>query len=419
MKKLLALLLTFVMLLSVSSINTFALFDEVSDEFLAAVRVEYGNESIQKNEVMIYYLKELSQGKFVTKYAVSGYFYTCDMVDISVGKYVISTSRPEPVIYSDGTMYDIVNAYEQGIINDDDLYTMSEFEELHMVSSKITGALSDKLKRYEKDEYINVRFEVQGSDYTLSDIDKNWVSDLGSATKKLDEHYESLHQKLVNEVLKDIDYIERAHNNGISVIAVKHNDIFTVVQSDFVTELDYVSEIHMKYIDTYKPKFKEYVYDEKCWQYDESGNLSYALINAHSITGSTAEAGFRFGDIIVESPAIYSNFTYGYGIYDFGMDKFYDVYDLKDCADKYYRLESSLAFYSRAKEAGDINNDGALTVLDATMIQRHLAKLDVIRTVEFVSHDGKYVSNIADTDKNGMVTVLDATVIQKKIAKYI
>ena len=137
MKKILALLLTLVILCSCASISAFALYDEVTDEFLEAVRVEYDNDKIEKNAVLIYYMKELSENKYVTQYAVSGYMYTCDMVNIVVGNYIIESARPEPVIFADGTMYEMVDAYEKGIINDDDLFLMSTFDEIDMISLKV------------------------------------------------------------------------------------------------------------------------------------------------------------------------------------------------------------------------------------------------------------------------------------------
>lgn len=59
---------------------------------------------------------------------------------------------------------------------------------------------------------------------------------------------------------------------------------------------------------------------------------------------------------------------------------------------------------------GDVDLDGKVTILDATMIQRHLAKLSTLSSAQLAN---------ADTDRDGTVSILDATRIQRYIAKLI
>lgn len=59
---------------------------------------------------------------------------------------------------------------------------------------------------------------------------------------------------------------------------------------------------------------------------------------------------------------------------------------------------------------GDIDGDGKITILDVTMIQRHIAQLTTISDDRFTC---------ADTDKDGKITILDATKIQRFIAQII
>ena len=59
---------------------------------------------------------------------------------------------------------------------------------------------------------------------------------------------------------------------------------------------------------------------------------------------------------------------------------------------------------------GDVNGDGKVNVLDATMIQRHIAQLITIDEDKLPC---------ADTDKNGKIAIMDATAIQRYIAKVI
>lgn len=56
---------------------------------------------------------------------------------------------------------------------------------------------------------------------------------------------------------------------------------------------------------------------------------------------------------------------------------------------------------------GDANGDGSVSIYDATMIQRHLAELDKIKST---------FEPCADVDKDKEITVMDATAIQRYLA---
>ena len=56
---------------------------------------------------------------------------------------------------------------------------------------------------------------------------------------------------------------------------------------------------------------------------------------------------------------------------------------------------------------GDVDGDGMITALDATWIQRRLARMDVANFNEIA----------ADADGDGNLTALDATWIQRKLAR--
>lgn len=59
---------------------------------------------------------------------------------------------------------------------------------------------------------------------------------------------------------------------------------------------------------------------------------------------------------------------------------------------------------------GDVDGDGAVTIMDATAIQLHIAQLDIIPEDKLAC---------ADTDGDGSVTIMDATQIQLFIAQII
>ena len=59
---------------------------------------------------------------------------------------------------------------------------------------------------------------------------------------------------------------------------------------------------------------------------------------------------------------------------------------------------------------GDVNGDGDVTVLDATLVQRAVAKTSPLDETQ---------AACADVNGDGDVTVLDATIIQRFVAKII
>ena len=59
---------------------------------------------------------------------------------------------------------------------------------------------------------------------------------------------------------------------------------------------------------------------------------------------------------------------------------------------------------------GDVDNNRQITIQDATHIQRHVAKLEILSEEQL---------KVADTDKNNGISIKDATYIQLLVAKLI
>lgn len=79
----------------------------------------------------------------------------------------------------------------------------------------------------------------------------------------------------------------------------------------------------------------------------------------------------------------------------------YNIFDELTALDSYYQERDVIL--------GDVDDDGMVTIIDATAIQQHLAGMDV----------AVYIEPAADTDGDTKVTVLDATYIQRWLAKII
>lgn len=417
MKKFLALIIVITLMLGATAVSASAQQFEISDELFSAIKAELPSHfELTKDNISIIFMREISQGKYVLKYLVDGIMYPDDMREIYAGGYTFTTSRPEPVIFAYKRLTEIDDAYKQGVINDNDLKVMATFEELDMVRTKTTPELEKKVEHLESDEYINVLFKLEDFDKSVIDFrepDEEYLS----ALEKLNAHHENLHKQLTDEVLKDIEFIDQIHNGGLSIVSIKCSDVKKAAQSELVKEMEYISEIHLKYIRQYDVSLSTHFYEEKCVVHDDNYEPSYVLLEANNGEGCEQVIAFRFGRVIVYSPAIYTSFTYRFGIYDIKEDKFYDIYDLKDTPYKYTNLEWLLSINSEVKPVGDSDGDGAVTILDATNIQRCVAKIGSLSDDDsYLTHESDGAKNVSDADNDGEITILDATQVQLLVA---
>ena len=112
---------------------------------------------------------------------------------------------------------------------------------------------------------------------------------------------------------------------------------------------------------------------------------------------------YDYGDGMYEGFAYTENGITYFDIYLESKDEASTTYTL-------YTLNTSIEVEVPNIKLGDVDGDGEITILDATVIQRHLAKLTTLSETQLL---------VADTDKDGAVTILDATVIQRFLAKLI
>ena len=108
-------------------------------------------------------------------------------------------------------------------------------------------------------------------------------------------------------------------------------------------------------------------------------------------------------------------FTFGYGVYDVKENKFFGIDSYTDYS-KYEDLEEYVNFHL-GRLIGDADEDGGLSVFDATFIQRAIAQLCEFGYRDYIGDTGCTIEYISDFDRDGERTVLDATAIQMKLAK--
>ena len=66
--------------------------------------------------------------------------------------------------------------------------------------------------------------------------------------------------------------------------------------------------------------------------------------------------------------------------------------------------------YTPSAKIGDVDGDGEVTVMDATLVQKYIASLETLTDSQL---------NVADVNGDGEISVLDATQIQKIVVNLV
>ncbi|MBE6737726.1 MAG: hypothetical protein E7566_03605 [Ruminococcaceae bacterium] len=123
-----------------------------------------------------------------------------------------------------------------------------------------------------------------------------------------------------------------------------------------------------------------------------------------------------FGDYILQASSMYSPFTYRYGIY---IPETGEVFSLEKAYEKGIEgIDKVFTEFGIGRLLGDMDNDGKLTVKDATYIQKALAGFDGFADTSIYGWQYKddMPCSMADVNRDRTANTKDATAIQKYIA---
>ena len=66
--------------------------------------------------------------------------------------------------------------------------------------------------------------------------------------------------------------------------------------------------------------------------------------------------------------------------------------------------------YTPSAKIGDVDGDGEVTVMDATLVQKYIVSLETLTDSQL---------NVADVNGDGEISVIDATQIQKIVVNLV
>ncbi len=163
--------------------------------------------------------------------------------------------------------------------------------------------------------------------------------------------------------------------------------------------------------------YKEYYYhhvDEN----DPDSEIDWVLVSASNLMCNPWFVKKIVADRVLFSSNEYIPFSFMYAVYDVKSGWFVELSN--SILESYDDLAEVLSESGIGRPIGDADFDMKLTVLDATYIQRVLAELCEFDTNDDISgyYDlGAGINYISDYNRDGVRNILDATVIQMHLAE--
>lgn len=286
-------------------------------------------------------------------------------------------------------------------------------------------------------------YAMLAAEYGITDPDKQGEKYREIASWAFSDYYTAAYAALLDELNPPEEYVtmkENAHNAFF--VKMTADEIAALSQRRDIEEIGYVSEGFTlaggaeEYVDTSDPIFRRFMkwgeengYRSTLWQFevlhedvvrvgdeDHVGQFTdWALlrVGVGFPPPWMVKFGVGVGGRFLYSIGGYEMFDTGYAIYDAFDDTFYPL--TAESEKRYPGLKNVLWELQLGTPIGDVDFDGKLTILDATIIQRHLA---AIEPLEWVYCGGKMddVVSYSDIDGDGKVTIMDATRIQRALA---
>lgn len=197
---------------------------------------------------------------------------------------------------------------------------------------------------------------------------------------------------------------------------------FSAFANDRIEELgDEISFCQQKLFELY-PATKN-AYDEGMLHYEEIGMLDvdsddafdFLLISTALPIVSDALDSMVLGDRYIAQNCIYYPFRFTYAFFDIEKTEFVPL--TENILGEYPLMDYYFDEYKIGVPFGDADNNGKLSVLDATYIQRVVAKLDDFCEGENLGYYNLPTDFRSDINFDNEVDILDATCIQLILAK--
>ena len=297
-------------------------------------------------------------------------------------------------------------------------------------NSKISNQLQQVLMQKGDDDTVDIYVTPTGYSPNATEM-PSWP-DIGEARKELNEYYDNWFITEFEPVVFDnIDYEEIVIFQNVIIITVKAQDVKRIAESELVYSVDYFengelenesTHIYLDRIFEHYPETESAYYMGEFW-YQEIGEMDvdcddaidFAIVYCHFAMAPDALDGTIIGDRIITQPQLYTPFRFGYALYDLEENKFIEFSET--IVDDYPFLTEYMENYNIGSPLGDADNDGKLSILDATFIQLVAAQLAEYPSGDDISYyNATALTYKSDMNRDSKRNILDATAIQLKLA---
>lgn len=146
---------------------------------------------------------------------------------------------------------------------------------------------------------------------------------------------------------------------------------------------------------------------EELYYHTDKGRMDWVLVRASlpNINAADALSEYYAGDrIFFNGVTGMKPFECGFGVYDAARGEYIGLEEFEDGFDGYDGLKDAVVELNIGYSIGDVNLDGEVNVVDATLIQRKLAGFEAFAYEQ---------TRIADINRDKSVGIEDATAVQK------
>lgn len=317
-----------------------------------------------------------------------------------------------------------------------------ETDDTAPVSYKCTTALTTVMEKQKPEETINVAIWLSYKTdirYDLTPDDFDDVQDYIKWQRATDKaYYLEKNQQYAEEIRRsgkvEVTYISKFTPSVFLTVSIR--EISKIAALDFVLLIDYLSteplpeptedgtylyaEKFARWLDL--PAYDPDVSDWNYGTYDRYDELYYhtsaqgakpdwTLVYAHVEMYNLWEKVYhkRIGDRVLVSWRMGAEtMPYELAVYDVKSDSFFDVASI-DVSD-YPGLADAIGDLALGYSLGDVDMNGIVEILDVTLIQRCLAKMDTPMGEAYRD----VIADLGDLDGNGM-DIIDSTAIQRSL----
>lgn len=170
------------------------------------------------------------------------------------------------------------------------------------------------------------------------------------------------------------------------------------------------------YYDRFVEKYGQvYQYQELYTHTDSSGSPDWVVIQACYACCDPIEYSYVIHNRVVNPGGYYYPFSGGYAVYDVKADSFTALNEtmLQKCDG----LSAYVDSIGLGRPFGDVDNDGEVTIRDATLIQRSLVGImELNDNVVYIGDFPKSQYEFSDFNTDGDTDVTDVTFIQRYLA---